>query len=97
MADIIVSAPADSGIGAVAGLKAELMAALDKAGPAGVVRFELDKVVRSDSSLAQLVMAVQAEARARSVKAVVQGADGSLSAMLACDRIDEAVLEGGRP
>lgn len=97
MADIVVSAPADSGIGAVAGLKVRLMAALDEAGPSGSVRLEIDKVERADSSFAQLVMAFKAEARARSIRAVVAGGEGSLSATLACDRLYETVPGGGKP
>jgi len=94
--EITVLAPEDSGIAAVAGIKAEFMAALKKAGSGSTIVFDMSKAKRTDSSLAQLVITLEREAAARDCKAVVKDGDAhrSLRTMLCCDSL-EGQNEGG--
>ena len=92
MADLIVFAPRDAGIAAVAGLKQDLLAALDNAGSDDVVILDLGKVTSADSALAQLVISFKHEARKRKKQIAIDGEDSknSVSALLGCDVVCEA-------
>lgn len=96
MLEITVLAPEDSGIAAVAGLKAELMAALKKAGSGSTIVFDISKAKRADSSLAQLIIALEREASAKGCKVVVLDGDANRTTrtMLCCDSM-EGQNEGG--
>jgi hypothetical protein len=87
MRELSVIAPADAGIAAVAGLKAELMAAFGEAAPGSRVLLDLSKTEKADSALAQLVIAARAEAAERKLELVVTGDDKerSVCALLSCD------------
>lgn len=87
MAELLIKAPAESNIEAAAALKAELAAALDRAGAKDTLVFDLSDVRRSDSSLAQLAISLSREAAERGINACLVGDTGerALSAMLGCD------------
>lgn len=89
MLDITVVAPEEAGVSAVAGLKAELMSAMTKASPSSSIVFDISETRRVDSSLAQLIVALRAEAEARGLTVAIKGDDKdmSLNAMLACDAL----------
>ncbi len=87
MAELLIKAPPESCVDAAAAIKAELAAALDRAGAKDTVIFDLSELRRSDSSLAQLALAFSAEAAERGIAARLDGDSGerALSAMLGCD------------
>ncbi len=98
MLEITVLAPEDSGIAAVAGIKAELLAALDKAGSGSTIVLDISKARRADSSLAQLFIALEREAVAKGCKTVIKDSDASrsLRTMLCCDAMEGQHEEGRR-
>lgn len=91
MLDITVLAPEDAGIAAVAELRTELLSATENAKPGSVVVFDLSNVEKADSSLAQLIIALKAEAASKGFSVTIKGdkAVASLHAMLSCDFEDE--------
>lgn len=95
MLDITVMAPEDSGIAAVAGIKAELMASLQKAKPGSTILFDISKARRADSSLAQLIIAFGHEAATKGCTATVRDGAGSrsLPGMCCCDSMDGSNME----
>ena len=90
MLDITVPAPEDSGIAAVSSIKADLMAAMDKASDGSTIILDIGKVIRADSSLAQLIVAFRNEAAARGYTASVKSDDErhAMLTMLCCDSYD---------
>ncbi|OHD19661.1 MAG: hypothetical protein A2Y38_11805 [Spirochaetes bacterium GWB1_59_5] len=95
MLDITVLAPENSGIAAVAGIKAELMAALDKAGSGSTILLDISKTKRADSSLAQLIIAFERDAAAKGCKSVIRESESrhSLLTMFCCDSIEGSNAE----
>jgi hypothetical protein len=87
VAEIRVRAPAESCVEAAAGIKAELLAALGRAGKGDRLVLDLSEVRKSDSSLAQLAIAFGKEAEARGLEASLAGDSGerSIWGMLGCD------------
>lgn len=98
MLEITVLAPEDSGIAAVAGIKAELVAALEKAGSGATIVLDISKARRADSSLAQLVIALERAAAAKGCKTAIRDSDAnrSLRTMFCCDSIEGQNAEGSR-
>ena len=88
MRKFVVKAPAECRVDAAAGLKTELLAALDQAEGKAPVTLDISGVERADSSLAQLVLAFMKEAEARGAEAVLVGDTGfrSVPSLLGCDQ-----------
>lgn len=96
--EITVLAPEDSGIIAVAGIKTEFMEALKKAGSGSTIIFDLSNAQRVDSSLAQLIVAFEHEAKAKNCKTVIKDSNTkrSLLTMFCCNSIEGHNEEGNR-
>lgn len=94
MADRVVVAPRDSGIAAVAALRLDLLAAMDKAGPDDTVVLDLGGIGYADSAFAQLVIAFKHEASLQKQRIAIKGEDSknSVSALLCCDAVCETCL-----
>jgi hypothetical protein len=94
--EITVLAPEDSGIAAVAGIKSELMAALKKAGSGSTIILDISNARKADSSLAQLVIALEREAAAKDCNVVIRNNDAqrSLRTMFCCDSMEGQNEEG---
>ncbi len=99
MLDITVLAPEDAGIAAVSELRAELLSATERAKPGSAVVVDLSNVQKADSSLAQLIIALKAEAAAKGFSVNLKGdeAAASLHAMLSCDSEDEGCSVARKP
>ncbi len=91
MLDITIVAPEDAGISAVTALKAELMAALEKASSGSSILLDISATKRADSSLAQLIVAFRVEATAKGCVVTIKGDDSNhaLKSMLGCNTFDE--------
>jgi len=85
--DITVQAPEDAGIAAISSIKAELVAAMDKAGKGSSIVLDISRTKRADSSLAQLIISFKAEAAAKGLTGAIKGddEDRSMRSMLCCD------------
>lgn len=81
MLDITVLAPENAGIASIASLKGELAAAIEEAAKGSSITLDLSGATRADSSLAQVVIAFEAAAAAKGLRAKVKGAEGELSAL----------------
>lgn len=79
MLDITVLAPENAGIASIASLKGELASAIEKAAKGSSITLDLSGATRADSSLAQVVIAFEAAAAAKGLRAKVKGAEGELS------------------
>jgi len=90
--DITVLAPECSSITEVAAIKAELMTAMDKAGPKSSIILDITKTKRTDSSLAQLIFAFKIEAAAKGFNASIRSNDEghAMRTMLYCDSYEES-------
>ena len=101
MLDITVLAPEDSGVASVGAIKADLMAAMDKATPGSSIILDISKARRADSSLAQLIVAFRMEAEARGYAASVKSDDEqrAMLTMLCCDSYDGvgSDIQPGKP
>lgn len=91
MLDLTVHTPEDAGISAVAGIRVELMAAIEQARRGSTITLDLSRTRKSDSSLAQLIVSCKAEAAAKGLKLEVKaaGEEQSLLSMLSCDSMGE--------
>jgi hypothetical protein len=92
VADRVVVAPRESGVAAMADLRLDLLAAMDKAGPDDTVILDMGNISNADSAFAQLVIAFRHEARLRDQRIVLagEGSKNSVSALLGCDTVCEA-------
>jgi hypothetical protein len=92
VADLVVVAPRDAGVAAVAAFRLDLLAAMDNAGPDDAVVLDLGGVNTADSAFAQLVLAFRHEARLRNQRIAVEGESSRncVSALLGCDVVCEA-------
>ncbi len=92
MADRVVVAPHESGVAAMATLKLDLLAAMDKAAKDDAVILALGSISTADSAFAQLVIAFRHEAKLRKQRIVIEGesSETSVSALLGCDVVCEA-------
>jgi len=77
--DITVMAPETAGIASIAAIKGELSSAIEKASKGSSITLDLSAATRADSSLAQVVIAFEAAAATKGVRAKVKGAEGELS------------------
>lgn len=95
MLDITLMAPEDSGVASSATIKADLMAAMDKASSDSTITLDISKTMRADSSLAQLIVAFRAEALARGYTAMIKSPDAyqAMLTMLCCDSFEKADFE----
>ena len=99
MLNVTVFAPEDAGIAAVSELRTELLAATEKAKAGSTIVLDLSRVERADSSLAQLIIALKAEAAAKDFSLSIRGDDerSSLRALLSCDSEEDGCSLTRRP
>ncbi|MBN2873760.1 MAG: hypothetical protein JXM71_01595 [Spirochaetales bacterium] len=92
MIDITVAIPEDAGIQAIAGIRTELAAAMEEAHAGAHITLNLGTMKKSDSSLAQLIIAFMVEARRRELTWTIRGNEGerSLYSMLCCDNAGDS-------
>lgn len=91
MLETTVYAPEDAGISAVAGIRAELVAAIDKSVRGSTIVFDLGRTSKADSSLAQLIVSSRVAAEAKGITLAVKTTSDGLSmfSLLSCDSMDE--------
>lgn len=75
MPDTIITLPQHASVSAAAAIRAECLAALKRIAPGSSITIDAGQVQQADSSLAQLIMALKAEAAGRGIQTIIKGKD----------------------
>jgi len=75
--DTIINLPQHASISAVAAIRAECLAALKRIASGSSITVDASQVQQADSSLAQLIIALRAEASSRGIQTIIKGKDES--------------------
>lgn len=99
MSEAAVRIPKDAGISEILSIKERLDRSTRDAKAGETVSVDLSDVVNTDSSLAQLLIAMKAESVAKGFKMAFTGGDGgqAIRALLGCDQMDSPCGEAGLP
>jgi hypothetical protein len=86
--DITIRAPENAGIASIAVLKDELLSAIEKAAKGSSIMLDLSGTTHADSSLAQVILAFEATAADKGLRATIKGDDDlSLRSLLSSDSV----------